>query len=327
MAGPAVPAPGSAAEPRQVFAEEAAAAAAGSLQLHPEPLSGPVASAPDPWAAPVRPTAAPQQAMSPGAAPFLYPSPERCDQPDAGRAPLAGAQRCITQAQKIKRLLVEKEATRSVNPFWANAFWQDVSAFELAEGPMEPDLRRLLIAGGYVGPGTVGAPRAALKAQLDSVILTGAPHHGAGAQAALEPGWLVRAVPDAARALPAGWAESAQYSPALGDMVRWEDQLAPDLPRAAPEIFRSCRSSGSANIRDWLHRHYSGAKDDNNPKRTDLWNAATEIDFAVARCSSAAELNQLLVSNDRIEIKLRRMAVEEYRERTGDPVGRTRCSQ
>ncbi len=110
-------------------------------------------------------------------------------------------------------------------------------------------------------------------------------------------------------------------APALGDMVRWEDQLAPDLLRAAPEIFRSCRFSGPANIRDWLHRHYAGAKDENNPKWTDLWNAATEIDFAVARCSSAAELNQLLVSNDGIEIKLRRMAAEEYRARTGDLVG------
>ena len=280
-AGPAVPAPGSVTEPMQALAnfvgnrpvdgplsltaqrmaseaasaaaglpqvspEEAAAAAAGIPQLYPEPPPGLTApgTASGPVGSPVRPIAAPQQAMSPGAVPFPCLSPERSGQPGAGWAPFAGAQRCITQAQSIKRLLVEKEATRSVNPFWANAFWQDVSAFELAEGPLEPDLRRLLIAGGYVGPGTVGAPRAALKAQLDSVILTGAPQHGAGAQTALEPGWLVRAVPDAVQAVPAGWAESAICAPALGDMVRWEDQLAPDLPRPLP------RSSEAAVLLD-----------------------------------------------------------------------------
>ncbi len=160
----------------------------------------------------------------------------------------------------------------------------------------------MIVAGGYAGPSTVGALRVALRSQLDSIIQTGLPPHGSGAQLALEPGWLARATADPGA-------------------TRWEDQLPPDLPRAAPEIYRSARTAGAANIRDWLHRHYQGPKNDPNTEWKTSWNAATEVHYAIARCANMGEVNNLLVSSDPIEIKMRTLASQEYLARTGDRCG------
>ncbi len=135
------------------------------------------------------------------------------------------------------------------------------------------------------------------------------PFHGAGVQMALEPGWLACSTSDVALA-SSSWPEP-------GDMVCCEDRLPPDLLRAAPETYGSARSSGFSIARDWIQQLYAGAKDESGPKSTDLCNAATEGDFAVARRTSAAESNQLLVSSDGIEIKWRRMAAVEHRDLVG----------
>ena len=242
----------------------------------------------------------------PGAPQSPTPWPERpvgySEVPATGGTPHAGAMRGVAQAREVKRMLIEKEAMRSVNPYWANAFWQELANYELAQGPFEPDLRRMIVAGGYAGPSTVGAPRVALRSQLDWIIPTGLHPHGSGAQLALEPGWLARATADPGA-------------------TRWEDQLPPDLPRAAPEIYRSARTAGAANIRDWLHRHYQGPKNDSNTEWKTSWNAATEVDYAIARCANMDEVNHLLVSSDPIEIKMRTLASQEYLARTGDRCG------
>ena len=199
----------------------------------------------------------------------------------------------------MRRILSDKEASKGFNPYWANMFWQEVAQLESVEA-FEPDLRRVLVAAGYCGPGTVGSPKGPLRVQLDSLVATGAPPHGQGAAQALEPGWLSRAVDEG---------------------ETWEDQLPPEMPRAAPEIYRSCRAAGASSIRDWLHRHYAGNKDDKNRTRVDLWNSATRVDFEIKRCKSGAEVRILLATNDSIEIEMRRLAAEEYQARTGDVVG------
>ena len=213
-----------------------------------------------------------------------------------------GARRLQTQAERVLWLLSDKERTQTVNPYWSNLFWNEVASLE-AQDPFEPDLRRLLAAAGYVGPGTAGPPKGPLSAQLSALIASGAPPHGAGVAPRQEPG--------------GGWLSSA-----LGVVDdQWENRLPPDMARAAPEIYRSCRSAGASSIRMWLDRHYAGARNDTNPAWTDLWNAATRIDFAIARCSSSGEVAQLLASDDDLEIDLRRLAAEEYRARTGDACG------
>ncbi len=135
----------------------------------------------------------------------------------------------------------------------------------------------MIVASGYAGPSTVGAPRVALRSQLDSFIQTGLSPRGC--------------------------------------------RPSPYLPRAAPEIYRSARSAGAANIRDWLHRHYQGPRNDSNTEWKTSWNAATEVDYAIARCANMDEVNHLLVSSDPVEIKMRALASREYPARTGDRYG------
>ena len=222
--------------------------------------------------------------------------------PGSGWAPFSGAARLQTQAAAVRRALMEREAGKATNPWWANLFWHDVDDIERS-GTFEADLRRVLAAAGYLGPGTVGAPRGALRAQLDSLISTGAPPHGAGIAAAASP-------------QPQQWLANAVH----GDQ-QFENQLPPELPRAAPEIYRSCRSAGASSIRMWMDRHYEGSRDPTSARWKEMWNTASRVDFAVSRCRDAQELTQLLATNDDIEIDMRVLAAEEYLARTGDQVG------
>ena len=217
-----------------------------------------------------------------------------------GWAPFTGAARVQSQASCVRTALNNREAGKSLNPYWSNLFWHDLEALEAQEA-FEPDLRRVLCAAGYCGPGTTGPPKGALRPQLDALIATGAPPHGARA-----------AVPQ----MDAGWLDRA-----LHQNLEWEDQLPPDLPRAAPEIYRSCRAAGATSIRNWLDRHYSGSRDDKSKTWVDLWNAATRVDFGVARHRGAQEVSNFLANDDFMEIDLRRLASEEYMARTGDQVG------
>ena len=204
------------------------------------------------------------------------------------------------QAHLVLQYLRARESSRSVNPHWATQFWNDVT--QLAESEvLAPDLLRALQGAGYNGYGTVGAPRCALKSLLDAFASQAAPAHGAG--------WSqVETGANQAITLP-----NAE--------TRWENQLPPDLPRAAPEIYRATRNGGHATVREWLSSNFKGQKSDSNPVWGELWNAASEIDFEVAQCADAASLNMALATSDSLENKLRRLASEEYWRRTGDRTG------
>ena len=56
-----------------------------------------------------------------------------------------------------------------------------------------------------------------------------------------------------------------------------------------------------------------------NPEWVDLWNAATETDYAL-RGRTQAEAMMLLAGEDHLEIKMRRMAAHVHFGRTNDPV-------
>ena len=53
--------------------------------------------------------------------------------------------------------------------------------------------------------------------------------------------------------------------------------------RAGAEIYRSIRSSGSGNVREWLNLQHGGQK--NTVLWQDLWNLATLVDFVVLAVS------------------------------------------
>ncbi len=98
---------------------------------------------------------------------------------------------------------------------------------------------------------------------------------------------------------------------------RWDSQLPPELPRGAPEIYRSLRAESSVNIRDWLSQNYPGQKDAKNSEWIDLWQSATEIDFEVDH-TPIAQVPSMFAASDGMEIKLRRLAAFKHFWRTGD---------
>ncbi len=159
-------------------------------------------------------------------------------------------------------------------------------------------------AGGYNGPSTIEPPRPSLKLDLEAMRDQGAPALGAG-------------MADAADVT----AES--LVPRCGNLDRWQSMLPPDLPRAAPQIYRSMRAEGVNNAREWMNSYYSGEKKAQNPEWLELWNLASEVDFAVSKCTPES-LVGFLASDDGIEIKMRRLAALVHLKRSGDMVSATR---
>ena len=103
------------------------------------------------------------------------------------------------------------------------------------------------------------------------------------------------------------------------ELARWNVALPADMKRAAPEIYLSMRSSGAPSCRDWLRAEYTGAR--SSPTWTDLWSAATAVDFAAANAKDQKELITILATDDAVEINLRRLASFSYERRTGDSSG------
>ena len=62
-------------------------------------------------------------------------------------------------------------------------------------------------------------------------------------------------------------------------------------------------------MRDWLSQNYTGSR--KATVWTDLWNVATNVDYAVGRAKSAPELALLLATDDAIEIGMRRLSESE----------------
>ena len=159
-------------------------------------------------------------------------------------------------------------------------------------------MMRVLRAHGHVGPSTVGAPRPGLREDLMAMRDRGGPALGAGVGPSMP-----------------GQGSDAQGAPDHGQ--RWDSQLPPELPRGAPEIYRSLRAESSVNVRDWLSQNYPGQKDAKNSEWIDLWQSATEIDFEVDH-TPIAQVPSMLAASDGMEIKLRRLAAFEHFWRTHD---------
>ncbi len=214
-------------------------------------------------------------------------------------SPSLSASRASEQAGTVVNLLNKWKGTRATNPFWGAAFWHDVAHLE-AERALEPDVQRALRSHGYMGQSTeAGAPRDDLAPLLIGIRDSGAPPVGAGLASLTVP----TTVP-----MPGA---------ATGQDMRWEAVLPPDLPRAAPQIYRAIRSEGCANVREWLQSRYKGDKSNKNSEWTLLWNAASEVDFGIARAPPGQEA-AYLVGSDGDEIRLRSLAAHVHFVRSGD---------
>ncbi len=69
-------------------------------------------------------------------------------------------------------------------------------------------------------------------------------------------------------------------------------------------------------MREWLSGRYKGERSQKNPEWTDLWNAASEVDFTLLRNKGYEAA--VLASDDGLEMKLRRLASYAHLVRTGD---------
>lgn len=157
----------------------------------------------------------------------------------------------------------------------------------------DQELDQLLRSAGYFGAATRTSPPASLESTLEQLEQAGGPSFGTGMQ----------------RPMPA--VESLQSQDA-----RWQNQLRPDLRRAAPEIYLNFRAEGVSNTREWVHREFDAMK--NSESFGDYWHLATELDFRLDRCSSEAAKLELLASDDRMEMQLRRLAAKVHELRTCD---------
>ena len=198
-------------------------------------------------------------------------------------------------ATQLLAILNAHRGTAQFNPDWARAFWGSVAQLE-NQSPFDAAVKGILQSHGYFGLGTVSPPRDSLLGELQQLRDAGAPL--GGSVLGLLPGSNIAMAPVDAR---------------------WEDRLPPDIRRAAPEIYRSLRSQGSASVREWLSANFQGSKQ--GSQWLDLWNSATEVDFAMAACGGADAQLRRLATDDNMEIKLRRLSAHVYETRTGDRVG------
>jgi hypothetical protein len=79
------------------------------------------------------------------------------------------------------------------------------------------------------------------------------------------------------------------------------------------------RSAGASSARDWLRSEFTGNRNDQT--FTDLWHAATAIDFRLAQAGSEDAMTMALATDDQLELHLRRFGAYIYIRRTGDKVG------
>ena len=213
----------------------------------------------------------------------------------------AGRRRTSEQAAQILKGFTFYEASKALDAHWAARFWAWLDTNLSAT--LTPELFALLAGHGYVGYATLSPPKASFRDDLTAFRDTGAPLHGAGGAVPWMPCQM------AAAALPT-------------EGIAWQHQLAPDVKRGAPKIYRSLRSAGAATLRDWLNLNYSGSRQ--SDQWIDLWNIATSIDYRLGRCSSPLEETKILATDDHMEIGLRRLAAFMYEGRSKDQTGARR---
>ena len=102
--------------------------------------------------------------------------------------------------------------------------------------------------------------------------------------------------------------------------ARFNANLGQEMKRAGPEIYYSMLE-GNVSARDWLQSYFQGNK--RSQQWTDLWHAAAIVDFemATAVATSKEAVDEILESNEVVEINLRRLAAYVYASRTGDYSG------
>ncbi|CAK0872525.1 unnamed protein product [Prorocentrum cordatum] len=203
------------------------------------------------------------------------------------------------EVQMVGATLREFQAQAATNVYWAWHFWERIAAVDGTQG-LHPDLRRVLQTHGYVGAGTKSPPGGSLPQELDALLSSATAPHGAGMQAS--PGWAL-----------------APQTQQQQEDSRWNLSLPPDLRRAAPEIYRTMRGAGAASARDWLSQEVTGQR--HTPVWTELWTAATNVDYLLGGCKTQSELLTRLASDDALELHLRRLASYVYEMRTKDKLG------
>jgi hypothetical protein len=192
-------------------------------------------------------------------------------------------------------------AASAIDVSWARKFWNYVDS-ELRVNGLESQIRAVLTGQGYVGEGTLSAPRVEeLKKILKHLQESGGPAHGSGGELLL------------AQPMQIGNLHNSEA-------VKWHTQLPSDQQRAAPEIYRNMRASGASSTRDWLSQMVPQQARD-NVHFVDLWSAATAIDFRLGQESTDQGLMHALATEDSLEISLRRLASYVYLRRSGDKSG------
>lgn len=208
------------------------------------------------------------------------------------------------QAARLRSALEKASALQSMQPAWAQLFWQAVKN-EVDLVGLQERVKALLTAHGYVGPSTVGPPRVEeLKRQLSELEVAGSTPHGSGGVTL----------------------QTTQIGGMASDpeQMAWHLKLPADLQRAGPEIYRNIRAEGVASVRQWVNEQHVGLEARNTSQFQDLFTAATIIDFELADCQSETMLMSRLATSDTLEIQLRKLGSFIYFRRTKDKNGAMR---
>ena len=181
---------------------------------------------------------------------------------------------------------------------WPTIFWAAVERDHLQE-PLTDELKKVLQSHGWVGSGSMSAPRfAELKKELDHFCTDGGPSHGSAVELM---GSLQQLAPQ------------ADSTERLG----WHQQLPSDLQRAGPEIYRNARAEGAVSMRNWICDQVPHDKRD-GPQFQSLHSAAGVVDMELAPCRSELEVTQKISASDTCEIHLRALASFVHYRRTKD---------
>ena len=216
-------------------------------------------------------------------------------------APFAGeiVNKVKVQAARLRAALKTAVASKAAVPDWPGLFWRAVAA-ESSDKGLEEKVEVALQACGYYGPSTVGAPRhKELDKMLSDLASTGGASLGLGPSPTDEPGL-------------------GSYS--AGSLVPVHQKLPAELPRAAPETYRSIRSEGVGNLRQWILEQFPIGQR-SGQEFGHLFQSCCQADFLLADCTSESQLFERLNSSDQLEIILRDVGAFIYERRTGDRVG------
>jgi len=164
---------------------------------------------------------------------------------------------------------------------------------------LDPEVSKLLTSHGYVGEATRSAPRGEdLEKSLTYLINT----------AGLAP------------ALGADLPQYLNTEAVSGREIAYHQKLPGDLPRAAPETYRSIRNEGVATLRAWVLEQYP-ASARSGLEFQHLFQSAVQGDFLLAQAKTETELNLILGTSDQLEIIMRDLGAHIYEKRTGDRSG------